>query len=382
MLLERLIKIFTSLRLTVVLLVLSLVLVFAGTLGEVHLGLYKAQAEFFHSFFIYWHPQNAAWKIPVFPGGYFIGALLLLNLIAAHTSRFKFSREKIGLWIIHAGLILLILGQLSADMFAVESQMHLRVGQTKNYSESDRVSELAVINTTDKNFDTVVAIPERFLAQGNDIRQADLPFVIRVKQFHANSSLSTNAMTGFEHTGATAGSGTGLWWSREPRETATDRRDAPSALVEIVTPQGSLGTWLVSDWFEQPQTFTFNNRIYKLQLRLKRFYLPFSLHLLEFRHDVYDGTDIPKNFSSRLTLIHPDTGERREVLIYMNNPLRYEGKTFYQVGFDPDNQGTILQVVKNPGWLTPYLACGLIATGTVIQFLSHLIPFLRRRRTT
>jgi hypothetical protein len=382
MLLERLIRIFTSLRLTVVLLALSLVLVFAGTLGEVHLGLYKAQIEFFRSFFIYWHPQNAAWGIPVFPGGYLIGMLLLLNLIAAHTSRFKFSRGKIGIWIIHAGLILLILGQLSTDLFAIESQMHLRIGQTKNYSESGRVSELAVINTTDKNFDTVVAIPERFLAQRNDIRQAGLPFVIRVKQFHANSSLSTNAMTGFEHTGATAGAGANLWWRREPHETATDRRDAPSALVEIVTPQGSLGTWLVSDWLEQPQTFTFNNRTYALQLRLKRFYLPFSLQLLEFRHDVYNGTDIPKNFSSRLTLIRPDTGERREVLIYMNNPLRYEGKTFYQAGFDPDDQGTILQVVKNPGWLTPYLACGLVATGMVVQFLSHLIPFLRRRRTT
>jgi hypothetical protein len=173
-----------------------------------------------------------------------------------------------------------------------------------------------------------------------------------------------------------------LWWRREPRETATDRRDAPSALVEIVTPQGSLGTWLVSDWFEQSQTFDFNGHGYRLQLCPERFYLPFSLHLLEFRHDVYNGTDIPKNFSSRLTLIRPNTGERREVLIYMNNPLRYEGKTFYQASFDPDNQGTILQVVKNPGWLTPYLACGLVATGMVIQFLSHLIPFLRRRRTT
>ena len=67
MLLDRLIKFFTSLRLTVVLLMLSLVLVFAGTLGEVHLGLYKAQTEFFRSFFIYWHPANAAWKIPVSP---------------------------------------------------------------------------------------------------------------------------------------------------------------------------------------------------------------------------------------------------------------------------------------------------------------------------
>ena len=80
MLLERLFKFFSSLRLTVAFLVLSLVLVFAGTLGEVHLGLYKAQNEFFRSFFIFWHPADAAWKIPIFPGGYFLGATLLSSI--------------------------------------------------------------------------------------------------------------------------------------------------------------------------------------------------------------------------------------------------------------------------------------------------------------
>jgi hypothetical protein len=382
MLLDRLIKFFTSLRLTVVLLILSLVLVFAGTLGEVHLGLFKAQTEFFRSFLIYWHPGNATWKIPVFPGGYLLGMTLLLNLIAAHVSRFKFSREKIGLWIIHAGLILLILGQLATDMFAVESQMHLRQGQMKNYSQSDRMDELAVTDATDKKLETVVAIPERLLAGKGDIHNDQLPFVVRVKEFYANSLLSTNVAPGFVHVNAQSGFGSDLWWKQVPRETAMDRRDTPSALVEIVTPQGSLGTWLVSDWLEQPQTFTANGRTYQLQLRPERFYLPFSLRLLRFQHDVYEGTDIPKNFSSRLLLNRPDTGEHREVLIYMNNPLRYDGRTFYQASFDTDNQGTILQVVKNPGWLTPYLACVLIATGMVVQFLSHLIPFLRRRRTS
>jgi hypothetical protein len=381
MLPERLIKFFTSLRLTVVLLVLSLLLVFIGTLGEVHLGLYKAQTEFFRSFFVYWHPANAAWKIPVFPGGYLIGAALLLNLVSAHVSRFKLRRDKIGLWIIHAGLILLILGQLATDMLAVESQMHLRQGQMKNYSESDRLDELAITDVTDKKLETVVAIPQRLLAGKGDIRNDQLPFVVRVKEFYANSSLSTNAASGLARVSADSGFGADLWWKPVPRETAMDRRDMPSALVELVTPQGSLGTWLVSDWLEQPQTFIANGRTYQLQLRSERFYLPFSLRLLQFHHDVYEGTDIPKNFSSQLLLNRPDTGERRNVLIYMNNPLRYDGRTFYQASFDTDNAGTILQVVKNPGWLTPYLACVLIATGMVVQFLSHLVPFLRRRRS-
>ena len=54
--------------------------------------------------------------------------------------------------------------------------------------------------------------------------------------------------------------------------------------------------------------------------------MPFSLQLLKFHHDIYPGTDIPKNFSSRVRLQSLDTGENREVLIYMNNPLRYAGR--------------------------------------------------------
>src|ERR1017187_3122077 len=158
-----------------------------------------------------------------------------------------------------------------------------------------------------------------------------------------------------------------------------DRVDLPSAIVEIITPQGSLGTFLVSAMATQPQLFTFNNRTYEMLLRPERFYMPFSLHLMEFHHDKYPGTDIPKNFSSRVRLQNLDNGENREVLIYMNNPLRYQGETFYQASYDPDDGGSILQVVHNPSWLTPYLSCVMVATGLLWQFLSHLIPFLKRR---
>ena len=124
----------------------------------------------------------------------------------------------------------------------------------------------------------------------------------------------------------------------------------------------------MSAWLDQPQSFTYNHRSYELLLRPERYYLPFSLHLIEFRHDKYPGTDIPKNFSSRVRLQNLDNGEDREVRIFMNNPLRYAGETFYQASFDPDDHGSVLQVVHNPSWLTPYFSCVLVAAGLVIQF--------------
>src|SRR3954451_5379007 len=112
MIFNKVIDFFTSLRLTVVCLGLGLVLIFWGTLAQVDLGLYKAQNEFFRSFFIYWGPKGAAWKVPIFPGGYFVGGLLLINLVTAHFKRFKFTRKKLGIWMVHIGVILLLLGQL------------------------------------------------------------------------------------------------------------------------------------------------------------------------------------------------------------------------------------------------------------------------------
>jgi len=379
--LDRLVSFFTSLRLTVVCLALALVLVFWGTLAQVDLGLYKAQNEFFRSFIIYWGPKGASWRIPVFPGGYLIGGVLLINLLATQIRRYAFTASKIGLWMVHVGLILLLLGQLLTDLLSRESTLHLRNGESRNYSETEREAELALIDTTDPAADKVVAIPQGVLANEKSIRPGDLPFTIRVKQFFANSQVQDRAADAVQPGAATQGIGPRATVKGLPHVTSMDTRDVPSAVVEVETPQGSLGSWLVSEYIEEPQSFSWNNRTYQLVLRQRRLYKPYSIQLLQFQHDVYPGTDIPKNFSSRVLLQRPQTGEKREVLIYMNNPLRYSGETYYQSGFDPDNRGTILQVVHNPSWLTPYLSCVLVGVGLLVQFSTHLFGFTFKRRT-
>jgi len=379
--LDGLINFFSSLRLTVVCLGIGLVLVFCGTLAQVDLGLYKAQNEYFRSFVVFWGPKGATWRIPVLPGGYLVGGVLLLNLIASHFRRFRFSRDKVGIWMVHVGLILLLLGQLLTDVLARESSLHLREGEARNYSEADRQCELAVIDTTQSDADTVVAIPQGRLMNEGEIQNDALPFVVRVNRFYVNSQLADRGNDTNAPVAASQGLGPGLVVKDLPRVTEMDRRDVPSAVVEILTPQGSLGTWLVSEYLDRPQSFSYDHRSYDLVLRPLRYYKPFSIRLQQFRHDVYPGTDIPKNFSSRVLLQRADTGESREVLIYMNNPLRYAGETFYQASFDTDNHGSILQVVHNPSWLTPYFACVLVGTGLLLHFVMHLFGFTFRRRT-
>ena len=373
---KKIIYFFSSVRLTVTLLVLACVLICWGTLAQVHLGLYKAQNEFFRSFIVYW--QVGGLKVPVFPGGYLIGSMLLLNLLVAHFRYYQPGKRMIGIVLIHFGIILLLVGQMLTDALSIESTMHLRVGESRNYSEADRAYELAVIDTTEKDMDTVVAAPMHLLARTMELKRSEWPFTINLKTYYANSSLTERPAPGYEKPKITAGAGSNVYWREMPKETAMNRVDVPSALVQVAG-AGSSDTYLVSGFLERPQQFRIGNRTYEMILRPLRFYKHFSVRLLEFRHDLYPGTDIPKNFSSRVRLQNPENGEDREVLIYMNNPLRSGGETFYQASFDPDDHGSVFQVVRNPGWLTPYFSCVLVGIGLAWQFLSHLVPFLKRR---
>jgi hypothetical protein len=131
-----------------------------------------------------------------------------------------------------------------------------------------------------------------------------------------------------------------------------------------------------------PRIIEIDGRPWSIQLRLARHYKPYSLTLHDFTHETYPGTTIPKNFSSKVDLVDPENNESRPVLIFMNNPLRYLGDTYYQSGFEPDNSGTVLQVVRNPSYQAPYIACIIVSIGLIYQFSFHLTGFARRSKSS
>ncbi len=388
--LRKLIDLITSLRLTIVCLAAAMVLIFAGTVAQVHLGIHEAQQRYFQSLFVWWPPEGRGFKIPIFPGGHLIGGLLLINLIAAHAKRFHWAWRKLGIHLTHAGLIIMLAGGLFTDLFAVESHMRLGQGDTKDYSEDAQAMELAVIDTSDPELDQVTAIPEAVLRRNRTIEHKSLPFRIVVRNFYQNSRLHMMSETnGAISPVANQGPGAEIVVESVPRSTGVNDRDVVSAAVEIIpirladgTAEGSLGTWLVSDSLGAPQTFSCAGRTWQLVLRPARYYKPYSVTLQKFTHERYVGTEIPKNFASRITLIDSERAVNRDVLIYMNHPLRYRGDTFYQAGFEKDDQTSILQVVRNPSFLAPYIACIVVAAGLLVQFGYHLVGFSRRRRTS
>ena len=138
---------------------------------------------------------------------------------------------------------------------------------------------------------------------------------------------------------------------------------------------------VVSQQFQSQNTFEYKGNEYVLALRFKRYYEDYNIELVDFRHDKFQGTEKARNFSSDVIVRERDSGAERKVHIKMNHPLRTHGKTYFQASFDPENdKATVLQVVRNPGWVTPYISCLMVGAGMLIQFLMHLIGFTKKRK--
>ena len=364
-----------SFKLTVVLLALLMVLVVLCTLAQVELGTAGAVNAYMRSFIVWRQPLLLS--IP-FPGGALVGLLLTFNLIAK-TMDIKLTWAKAGIWLVHVGLVVLFAGEFVAGMMQVDTNMSIEVGQTVNYVQSYKNTELAIIDVTDPTWDEVYSVPDTLLAKGGVIAIPGTPITLNVKRYFPNAEL-TNLDPAAPPSQATAGVGTGASVVEQPLVSADNEMNQTSAFVEIFAGGRSYGTWLASVAIGTPQSFLHEGHTYVLAMRLRRQYLPFAFTLKQFRHDVYPGTDIPKNFSSLVQVVNPSQKESREVLIYMNQPLRYEGKTFYQASFGKNDTLSVLSVVENPGWLLPYVSCVLVALGLLVHFAIVLRRSLKRRQ--
>ena len=166
--------------------------------------------------------------------------------------------------------------------------------------------------------------------------------------------------------------------------------DYPSAYVTLIDKktEKEIDSYLVSALYElygpevaPPQRLKVDGKKYELALRFERHYKPYSIHLDDVRKDDYVGTDLPKNFSSDVRLVDEEAGVDRKVKIWMNNPHRYGGDTFYQTSYHRDGKGeiTTLSVVSNTGWMIPYVACMIVVVGLAAQFVLTLGRFIQRR---
>jgi len=299
-----------------------------------------------------------------------------------------------GMVLIHIGLALLMLSEVYVSFFAVEERLIIREGETVNFALDIRETELAIVDpAASQDEQEVWAIPQsrliRSRQRGEAIQERLLPFDVQVTEYLKNSDL--RRVQGDEQNPATAGNGL-AWVAQEVRPDSgaggSGEVDMASAYVTL-TRKGDgqpIGTYLVSQLLAGPrfsETVSVGGKDYQLALRFKQTYKPYSMHLVDVRKVDYIGTSTPKDYSSDVRLIAPQHNLDRPVRIWMNNPLRYAGETFYQSGYNRDPHSgvetTTLQVVTNTGWMIPYVACMFVWFGMQAHFSLMLLRFLTRR---
>jgi hypothetical protein len=459
---RRLVDLFLSLKLTVTLLVLSMVLIFAGTLAQVDKGIWTVMDQYFRCWVAWievsvFFPSSVSVPAVVlpFPGGFLLGSLLSLNLVAVHSSTFKvlvkgyrlwvgygllllgllitvgvvlgwgtasvaatendafwrvffrlgrgtlagavlfaacwvLYKQRAGMVLLHAGILLLLVGEFFTALFAVEATMTIREGETATFFDRSQQFELALTDTSDADVDRVTTIPQSLLKPGEVVSVAALPFDVVVHARMTNSnrpvpldSVSEGVRTAYP---TYAGYGERLYVARSREVSgATGERNAPAVDVELLDRNSgaSLGRYILSIWFypnfvnqiwDMPTTVRYEGREYELYFRNRREPAlsesgsPYAVTLLDFVHERYEGTQTPKDFSSEIRLVNRGDGVDRELRIWMNNPLRYAKRTFYQSGYLPEDEGTVLQVVRNDSWMIPYLSCMIVFIGMAAQF--------------
>jgi len=342
--------------------------------------------------------------------GQFAATVLLVGCIMLFQKRG-------GVVLLHSGIGLLMLSELLVAWTAVESQMTIVEGESSNYTQDIRYTELAVIHSgrttleqtglldmgallgtagvgaaeLQSDFDDEVVIPRSQLVPGHRIANEHLPFDVEVRQYFENSTVQP--VTGDDKGLADSGKARQFKLTELRPGAGTDsggQIDVPGAYVTLYDKKSgkSLGTYLLSGLFSLqmppvPEVVDVDGQEYELFLRFQRHYKPYTVHALDVRRENYMGTETARDYSSLVRVYHPEQSQPLEVKIWMNNPLRAYGETFYQSGHNVDPETgreiTTLQVVANVGWMIPYVCCMIVATGMFYQFGVVLLRFLRRR---
>ena len=310
-------------------------------------------------------------------------------------------KKRAGVVLLHGGVALMMFGQFYVANYDVEEQMSLIEGQSVNYAHDIRAVELAVIdrdNPDHPDQDVVVVVPlirnnsATEFSTSSQIQDERLPFDIKVVELLYNSTVQP--LGSGETAKATVGRGKAF--RAEPARAASGASggeiNRASVYVRLTKRDGvELGTYLLSqDWYQDPRTRRFvgfdresvevDGRTYELELRFERNYKDYRVTLLDVAKDDYMGTSTPRNYSSDVQLVDESRNTDRKILIWMNNPLRYAGETFYQSGYNPGPpESTTLQVVRNSGWMIPYVACMIVWFGMGSHFVVGLRRFLDRR---
>ena len=313
----------------------------------------------------------------------FQSTIAALAVLAGCVLLFK---RKAGIVLLHLGIAGLLLNEIFVTVTNEEHRVSFGEGETVNHAIDLRETEFVVIDRKDAEFDEITVLPVSVLTDTEDqIDDERLPFKVQCVDFYPNSDVIQVG----PHAENQADAGFGTRWIATPKKSSAGTDvdasvDKSSAYVKLIDRESNepIGTYLVSQLaYEQSilDTVSIDDQDYQIGLRFKTIYTPYSLTLKDTQAKYYVGTQTPSWFSSDFVIDDPTHGLKTDQRIWMNNPLRYRDQTFYQVVYQTDQEGNEysgIQIVRNRGWMIPYVCCMFVVVGLVAQFQQSLSTYL------
>jgi len=349
-------RFFSSIKLTVVCLLWLTVLVVWGTIYQKYHGIYEAQDFFFNPLFLF--------KYTPLPGGMLVMGLLFLNLLTSFFVHYQAGWRMPGLMLTHVGLIMLLLGGLVTRITGIEARVRLLEGQGTNMAFS--ITEWEIYQVTAlTQYREVEAVYLDEIGKRDRIKFQDSDIQLTVRELQINS----RGVPSQEQTVPGLKSPSRFSALQPLKKDKEPFKNIPGVRLQV---EGSKDVQELLIWgadslpakVEQED----GTAVY-IGLRRRRYEIPF-MRLLEFEHIYHPGSQVPKEFRSRVEL---ELGEdrQRSVDIHMNHPLRLNGWTFFQHSFNAEQATEMSEfaATRNSGRLIAYWATGITSVGLALHFL-------------
>lgn len=376
-------------KLATALLLILCLLTWLATLEQIDKGLYPTLNKYFHWQSLWLLPEVNGKIVPLpLPGGYWVSALLLVNMTLGGIIRIRKGWRQAGNLIAHFGIVFMLIGGGVAHHFSERGNMAIEEGATNNTAEDyfEFVVEVAeIIDGKPDNIHVIRGAQIKNLTRNHrNFILPDFPFDLQLGGYLRNG-LPVSANERAPDRGQIIADG--YWLMPRPDEINAEMNLA-AIYGRVIHETGTVAPpFIVAGASFHPYTVRVNDRVFTVDMRKRLWPMPFSIRLDEFTADFHPGTQRPAKFISEITRIK-DNNEAM-VTIQMNEPMRHAGLTFFQASYGPPGAGpgdsmySVFEIVRNPADKWPEYALYVVTLGMLITFLTKLGESLARtsRRT-
>ena len=382
----RLLGFLSGLGLATVLLVLLGLLTWLATLEQIDSGLHHTLRKYFDWRAWYLIPELGGKTVPLpLPGGYWVCALLALNLTLGGLLRWRRDWQRTGVLIAHLGIIYLLVAGAVAHHFSQRGHMLIAEGAASDAAEDYFEQVVEVAEVKDDKPAAIQVIGGKYLTDLTDaasrrVRLPALPFDVELSAYLPNAEVKALA-SGAPPAGVAVIDG---YYLLAKAAELNAEANTPACVARIVGRDGrNSEPFLLSSTARQPFSVRSDGRVFTVLLRKRLWLMPFSVRLDKFTAEFYPGTMKPSKYVSNIT--RSESGRDAKAVIQMNEPMRYANLTFYQASYQQLGQGpsarmaSVFEVVRNPADKWPQYSLYVVTFGLLVHFITKLAGFIQDR---